>query len=166
MLRAWTGEAAIEHLFLVACGLDSAQAGEREIAAQLREAWEAARLAGTCAATLDHVIGEALSMSNRMQRLAAGARAPSLADLAAGSHAPAHAAAGDQPVALVGVSPMTRRAGEGLHARACRCSSSIARPTRPSSWRISRLASLSHGLRSRRCRSRISGRIRRPWPAS
>ncbi|MGH8259560.1 MAG: hypothetical protein ACREUG_07705, partial [Steroidobacteraceae bacterium] len=29
-LRAWTGEAAIEHLFLVACGLDSAQAGEQE----------------------------------------------------------------------------------------------------------------------------------------
>ena len=49
-LRAWTGEAAVEHLFLVACGLDSAQAGEREIAAQLRSAWEAARTRGTCAA--------------------------------------------------------------------------------------------------------------------
>src|ERR1700731_4149120 len=33
ILRAWTGEAAVEHLFLVACGLDSAQAGEQEIAA-------------------------------------------------------------------------------------------------------------------------------------
>src|SRR5262249_30181119 len=38
-LRAWTGEAAVEHLFLLACGLDSAQAGEREIATQLRGAW-------------------------------------------------------------------------------------------------------------------------------
>jgi len=37
-LRAWTGEAAMEHLFLVACGLDSAQAGEQEIYAQLRAA--------------------------------------------------------------------------------------------------------------------------------
>jgi len=36
ILRAWTGEAAVEHLFLVACGLDSAQTGEHEIAAQLR----------------------------------------------------------------------------------------------------------------------------------
>src|SRR5579872_4135351 len=43
LLRAWTGEAAIEHLFLVTCGLDSAQAGEQEIAAQIRGAWEAAR---------------------------------------------------------------------------------------------------------------------------
>ena len=33
-------------------------------------------------ATLDHVIGEALAMSNRVQQLAAGARPPSLADLA------------------------------------------------------------------------------------
>ena len=36
VLRAWTGEAAVEHLFLLACGLDSAQTGEQEIAAQLR----------------------------------------------------------------------------------------------------------------------------------
>ncbi len=27
ILRAWTGEAAVEHLFLVACGRDSAQTG-------------------------------------------------------------------------------------------------------------------------------------------
>ena len=48
ILRAWTGEAAVEHLFLVACGLDSAQAGEHEIAAQLRGAWEDSRAAHTC----------------------------------------------------------------------------------------------------------------------
>jgi glutamyl-tRNA reductase len=40
-LRAWTGEAAVEHLLLVACGMDSAQAGEQEIYVQLR-----VRLAG------------------------------------------------------------------------------------------------------------------------
>lgn len=113
VLRAWTGEAAIEHLFLVACGLDSAQAGEREIAVQLRAAWEAARLAGTCAATLDHVIGEALAMSNRVQQLAAGARAPSLADIAV-EQMRRHLGADPYAVALVGVSPMTRRAGEQL----------------------------------------------------
>src|SRR5215468_2690657 len=37
-LRAWTGEAAVEHLFLIACGLDSALAGERDIVTQLRGA--------------------------------------------------------------------------------------------------------------------------------
>jgi glutamyl-tRNA reductase len=116
VLRAWTGEAAIEHLFLVACGLDSAQAGEREIATQLRTAWQVARLAGTSAATLDHVIGEALSMSNRVEQLAAGARAPSLSDLAvdrARAHMSVHRSDG-QRIALVGVSPMTRRAAERL----------------------------------------------------
>ena len=43
-LRTWIGEAAVEHLFLMACGLDSAQAGEREIAAQLEGMGLAPRL--------------------------------------------------------------------------------------------------------------------------
>src|SRR5262245_39606037 len=38
VLRSWTGEAAVEHLFLVAAGLDSALLGEREVRAQLRDA--------------------------------------------------------------------------------------------------------------------------------
>ncbi len=112
-LRAWTGEAAVEHLFLVACGLDSAQAGEREIAAQLRTAWEDARTAGVCRATLDHVIGEALAMSNRVQQLAAGARPPSLADLAI-DRMHAHLRGRLHPIALIGISPMTRRCAERL----------------------------------------------------
>ena len=61
LLRAWTGEAAVEHLFLLACGLDSAQTGEQEIAAQLRE-----RVAGgaqphtPAGPLLDRLLGEAL----------------------------------------------------------------------------------------------------------
>jgi glutamyl-tRNA reductase len=113
-LRAWTGEAAMEHVFLLACGLDSAQAGEREIAAQLREAWELARTANVSGRTLDRVLGEALSMASRMQRLAAGAKPISLAELAAERMLKAHA---ELPgtVALIGVSPMTRRCGALLH---------------------------------------------------
>src|SRR5215469_7323077 len=83
ILRAWTGEAAVEHLFLVACGLDSAQAGEHEIAAQLRLAWETAREAHVSGPTLDRLLGEALSMANRVRRLESNVRPPSLADLAA-----------------------------------------------------------------------------------
>lgn len=113
-LRAWTDEAAVEHLFLVACGLDSAQAGEREIAAQLRGAWDAARAAGVCGPILDRILGEALSMASRMQRIAAHARPPSLADLAA-ERVLVHLAEKPGSVALVGVSPMTRRCGELLH---------------------------------------------------
>ena len=115
ILRAWTGEAAVEHLFLVACGLDSAQAGEHEIAAQLRGAWEDARAAHSCGPILDRLVGEALGMARRMRRLAAGVHAPSLADLAA-DRVLQHLDGRPEPVALLGVSPMTRRCAALLHA--------------------------------------------------
>jgi len=113
-LRAWTGEAAIEHLFLVACGLDSAQTGEQEIAVQLRIAWADARAALTCGPLLDRLIGEALKMARRVRRLSAGVRAPSLADLAAG-RVLAHLDGKAARVALIGVSAMTRRCAAVLH---------------------------------------------------
>jgi len=139
ILRAWTGEAAVEHLLLVACGLDSAQTGEHEIAAQLRGAWEDSRVAHTCGPILDRLMGEALGMARRMRRLSAGVHAPSLADLAADrvlqhltgpTGQPLHENAlidADEPpnktrnfagsprVALLGVSPMTRRCAGLLH---------------------------------------------------
>ncbi len=114
VLRAWAGESALEHVLLLACGLDSAQAGEREIAAQLRAAWEAARGAGTSGALLDRLVGEALAMANRVRRLQAGTSAPSLADLAA-ARVLEHLAGRPDAVALIGVSPMTRRCGRALH---------------------------------------------------
>ncbi len=114
LLRAWAGESALEHVLLLACGLDSAQAGEREIAAQLRAAWESSRAAGTSGPMLDRLLGEALRMAARVQRLQAGARAPSLADLAA-ARVLDHLGGEPVTVALVGVSPMTRRCGLALH---------------------------------------------------
>jgi len=114
IFRAWTGEAAVEHLFLVACGLDSAQTGEQEIAVQLRGAWEAAREAHASGPILDRLIGEALGMANRVHRLEAGVKAPSLADLAA-DRTVRHLAGRPATVALVGVSPMTKRCGMALH---------------------------------------------------
>jgi glutamyl-tRNA reductase len=114
ILRAWTGEAAVEHLFLVACGLDSAQTGEREIAAQLRGAWEDSRAARSCGPVLDRLVGEALGMARRMRRLSAGVHAPSLADLAA-DRVLQHLGGRPEPVALIGVSPMTRRCAAILH---------------------------------------------------
>jgi glutamyl-tRNA reductase len=115
VLRAWTGEAAVEHLFLVACGLDSAQTGEQEIATQLRGAWEDSRSAHTCGPVLDRLMGDALGMARRVRRLSAGVRAPSLADLAA-DRVLQHLDGRPGRVALVGVSPMTRRCAALLHA--------------------------------------------------
>jgi glutamyl-tRNA reductase len=108
MLRAWTGEAAVEHLFLLACGLDSAQTGEHEIAAQLRGAWEDSRAAQTCGPVLDRLVGEALGMARRVRGLSAGMRVPSLGDLAAQRVLQYLNGRGGR-VALLGVSPMTRR---------------------------------------------------------
>lgn len=115
LLRAWTGEAAVEHLFLLACGLDSAQTGEQEIAAQLRGAWQEARSAQTCGPVLDRLLGEALAMARQVRRLCAGVRTPSLADLAA-ERTQQHLTGAAGRVALVGVSPMTRRCARLLHA--------------------------------------------------
>jgi glutamyl-tRNA reductase len=114
-LRAWTGEAAVEHIFLLACGLNSAQAGEHEITAQLRAAWEMARAGKVCGPTLNRLMNEALSMASRVQRLSAAARPPSLADLAA-ERVLAYCGQRRDPIALVGVSPMTRRCGQFLRA--------------------------------------------------
>jgi glutamyl-tRNA reductase len=107
-LRAWTGEAAVEHLFLLACGLDSAQTGEQEIAAQLRDAWEESRSARTCGPVLDRLIGEALGMARRVRRMTARVRTPSLGDLAA-ERVLKHLDGAPGIAALLGVSPMTRR---------------------------------------------------------
>jgi glutamyl-tRNA reductase len=113
-LRAWTGEAAVEHVFLLACGLNSAQAGEHEITAQLRLAWDMARTAEVCGPTLNRLVSEALSMARRVHRLSAAMRPPSLADLAA-ERVLAYCGERRDPIALVGVSPMTRRCGQILH---------------------------------------------------
>jgi glutamyl-tRNA reductase len=114
-LRTWTGEAAVEHLLLVACGLDSAQAGEQEIFAQLRAAWQIARTAKVTGPLLDRIVGEALSMARDAHRLGRQ-NAPSLADLAV-ERIIQHLAGRSAEVALLGVSPMTRRCGTRLRAR-------------------------------------------------
>src|SRR5712671_4269698 len=108
------GEAAVEHLLLLACGLDSAQLGEHEIAAQLRGAWEDSRAAHTCGPVLDRLMGEALGMARRVRRLSAGVRSPSLGDLAA-DRVLQHLGGRPGRVALLGVSPMTRRCAAVLN---------------------------------------------------
>jgi glutamyl-tRNA reductase len=64
---------------------------------------------------LNRLVSEALSMARRVHRLSAAARPPSLADLAA-ERVLAHCGERRDPIALVGVSPMTRRCGQILRA--------------------------------------------------
>ena len=114
-LRAWTGEAAVEHVLLLACGLDSAQAGEQEINAQLRAAWEhGARGAGLRADAQSpdergYVDGEPRASPER--------RPPGRRRWRILRSSGCLRIAGERrdPVGLVGVSPMTRRCGLRLH---------------------------------------------------
>ncbi len=118
-LRAWTGEAAVEHLLLVACGMDSAQAGEQEIYVQLRSAWQAAREAKVSGPLLDRIVSEAMAMARQAHRIVTH-DAPSMADLAVArvlQQLGDRCGSGTPVVGLVGVSPMTRRCGLMLRER-------------------------------------------------
>ncbi len=117
IFRAWAGEGAIEHLFLVAAGLDSAQAGEREIYAQVRLAWATARAAGTCGPQLDYIFNEALKAAQDVhQQASRPANAESLSGFAV-RRVNTHLAGDTGRVALVGISPMTRQCGRVLAAQ-------------------------------------------------
>lgn len=117
-LRAWTGEAAVEHLLMVACGMDSALAGEQDIYVQLRAAWQAAREAQVSGPLLDRILSEAMNMARHAHRIMTH-DVPSLADMAVG-RVMQHLEGSPGPfgtVGLVGVSPMTRRCGLRLRER-------------------------------------------------
>ena len=117
VFRTWEGEGAVEHLYLVASGLDSAQPGEREIRGQLRDALEEASASGTVDSDLRRVIESALRAGKRVHReTGVGAGRTSLSEIAADllSERAAHTAG---PVALVGVAAMTETCTERLHSR-------------------------------------------------
>ncbi len=116
LLRAWHGEGAAEHLFLVATGLDSARLGETEIAGQVRAALELSREHGLCGARLEVLFEEALKLSKRARaQTGLGEGRTSLAEIGLDR---LRAQLADTPgeVALVGVSPMTERCARELVA--------------------------------------------------
>ncbi len=58
-------DAAVAHLFEVACGLDSAVLGETEIVGQVRTAWEVAQVEGGARTTLNLLFRHALETGKR-----------------------------------------------------------------------------------------------------
>jgi glutamyl-tRNA reductase len=114
--RVWPGVAAIEHLLMVACGLDSARVGDRQIPGQLRDAWLLARSAGVAGSAIDELVSAALAASreaNAVRARLAPDESGGLADRAV-RRVLEHVGASDAPVALIGVSPMTRACGNAL----------------------------------------------------
>ncbi len=116
-LRAWDGEGAIEHLYLVASGLDSARAGESEIMGQLKSAAAESDAAGLMRDDLCALVQDALQVAKRVRPVTDGriGRA-SLADIAL-EHVMVRLAAQPGAVALVGVSPMIAHCATSLAAR-------------------------------------------------
>ena len=58
-------DAAVRHLFEVACGLDSAVIGENEILGQVRDAWSVAQTSGAARTTLNLLFRHALETGKR-----------------------------------------------------------------------------------------------------
>ena len=113
-LRAWQGEGAAEHLFLIAAGLDSACVGETEIVGQVRLAQERALELGLCGPSLGLVFEEALRIAARVRgETKLGEGRVSLAEIAV-QQLRDRIARTPGRIALLGVSPMTERAALSL----------------------------------------------------
>jgi glutamyl-tRNA reductase len=113
-LKAWAGEGAAEHLFMIAAGLDSACVGETEIVGQVRFCQERSLELGLCGPSLGLVFEEALRIAAKVRgetRLAEGR--VSLAEIAVALIRERIARTPGR-IALLGVSPMTERAAVSL----------------------------------------------------
>jgi glutamyl-tRNA reductase len=66
-LRILDGVQAIEHLYRVACGLDSQVAGEPQVLAQVRRAYVLARELGSTGPALDNIFGRAIRLGRRVR---------------------------------------------------------------------------------------------------
>ncbi|GMA31231.1 glutamyl-tRNA reductase [Litorihabitans aurantiacus] len=73
---------AVNHLFSVACGLDSLVVGEPEIAGQVRRDYDAARVAGFTTTALDQAFQRAMHVSRDVRRRSPGTNDASVTQLA------------------------------------------------------------------------------------
>ncbi len=111
---AWVGEGAVEHVFDVAAGLDSAMVGETEIRGQIRDALELSRSLGLVGPRLEWLFDEAAKTARRVHgSTEIGQGKVSLAEIAI-AHARERLAETPSALGLVGVSPMTERCAEKL----------------------------------------------------
>lgn len=113
-LKAWQGEGACEHLFLVAAGLDSAVVGEVEIVGQVRSCHELALDLGLSGYRLELLFKESLRIAAEVRdETNLGEGRVSLAEIAV-KHIRERLEHTPGAVALVGISPMTERTALSL----------------------------------------------------
>ncbi|MCA9730080.1 MAG: hypothetical protein KC729_20520, partial [Candidatus Eisenbacteria bacterium] len=112
--RSWVGEGAVEHLFLVTTGLESAKIGETDVQNQVRGALDRAREMDLLSPKLDLVLEEALQVARKVRRSTNLGRGDvSLAHIAE-ERIRRHVVDHPGTVVLLGVAKMTRRCGEAL----------------------------------------------------
>lgn len=115
-LRAWHGEGAAEHLFLITAGLDSACLGETEIVGQVRRCHERAIEQGLAGPALGLIFADALRIAARVRGdTGLGKGRVSLAEIAVDALRE-RVQRTPGTIALVGISPMTERAAVSLDA--------------------------------------------------
>jgi glutamyl-tRNA reductase len=100
-LYSYFDEAAVTHLFRVACGLDSASVGEPEILGQVKSAWEAARRDQACGPLLAATFNHAVQVGKRARTETAIARGSTSVSYAAAEMVEAALGPLDGKVALV-----------------------------------------------------------------
>lgn len=115
-LKAWQGEGAVEHLLLVAAGLDSARVGEQEITSQLHDAFNLSQSLGLVGPGLEPAFTEAFRVAKRVRPLTEGRVGKVSLSQVASRLVLAHLDNRHGTVALVGISPMTMQCAEELRA--------------------------------------------------
>ena len=116
-LKAWRGEGACEHLFLVAAGLDSAAVGETEIVGQVNACHEFSKNLELSGPRLELLFKEALRIAAEVRgETALGEGRVSLAEIAV-NHIRKRIQRTPGRVALIGVSPMTERSAMSLKTK-------------------------------------------------
>jgi glutamyl-tRNA reductase len=112
-----TGETAVEHLFRVACGLDSMVLGDVQILGQVKEAYALARHAGSAGVVLDRLFETALRAGKRARReTAIGAGTVSVAS-AAVDLAELHGPLRGRRVVIIGAGETARLAARHVAER-------------------------------------------------
>jgi glutamyl-tRNA reductase len=116
-------DAAVQHLFEVAAGLDSAVVGESEILGQVRQAWEIAQVEGGARATMNLLFRHALVVGKRARTETGIARGTASVSHAAVEMASEHLHGLDgRQVAVVGAGAM----GEGIALALQRAGSQVS----------------------------------------
>lgn len=113
----WHGDAAVEHLLRLACGLESIAIGEPQILGQLNTAWQAAQRAGTVGPVLRFLMPRLLGAAKRIRKnCGLGQGSTSVSHLAA-SLALSRCAIANPAVLLIGAGKMSGILARQLRAR-------------------------------------------------